>query len=82
MYQFYVSMVCFYWNNSTCVENSKVEANMQPVGLHWLNSEADDLAEDDNVVYGSQDPMIIPDSSQDDVVEGFGQNFVMTFTKY
>ena len=54
---------------------------MQPVGLHWLNSEADDLAEDDNVVYGSQDPMIIPDSSQDDVVEGFGQNFVMTFTK-
>ena len=54
---------------------------MQPVGLHWLNSEADDLAEDDNVVYGSQDPMIIPDSSQDDVVEGLGQNFFMNFTK-
>ena len=45
---------------------------MQPVGLHWLNSDADDLAEDDSIVYDSQDPMVIPDSSQDDVVEGSG----------
>ena len=59
-----------HWYIIAYLQNSIVEANMQPVGLHWLNSDADDLAEDDDVVYDSQEPMIIPDSSQDDVVEG------------
>merc|ERR1711892_946391 len=47
-------------------EDSDPEANMQAVGLHWLNggSEADDLEED--IDYGSQEPLIIPDSSQED----------------
>lgn len=53
-------------------EDSDPEANMQAVGLHWMNgaSEADDLVDD--IEYGSQEPMVIPDSSQeddDDVVE-------------
>ena len=52
--------------------DSDPEANMQAVGLHWMASEADDLAEDDEFLsQDSQEPMVIPDSSQedDDVVE-------------